>query len=49
MSAWCVSVPSDTRFTAEMLAASGVLTLMLEPYDAEEGAAEIVGRGPLNR
>ena len=49
MSIWWVSVPSDTRLTAAIDAASGVDTEMVEPYVVDDGAEVIVGRGPLNR
>ena len=49
MSIWWVSAPSETRLTAVIEAASGVCTLIGEPYEAVDGTDVIVGRGPLNR
>ena len=49
MSLWCVSAPSETRFTERIEAASGVETVKFEPYVAPAGALAIVGREPLNR
>src|SRR4051812_46541365 len=49
MSIVWVTEPSPTSTTEPMLAASGVVTLMLAPYWAVAGAEVIVGRAPLNR
>ena len=45
MSIWWVSAPSETRLTAVIEAASGVCTLIGEPYEAVDGTDVIVGRG----
>src|SRR2546428_623527 len=47
MSIWWVSAPSETRLTEVIEAASGVCTLIGEPYDAVDGTDVSVGRGPV--
>ena len=49
MSSVWVSAPSDTSAADLIDAASGVLTVIDEPYFAVDGALLIVGRAPLNR
>ena len=49
MSLWCVSAASETRLTDLIDDASGVEIVKFDPYVLAAGAAEIVGRAPLNR